>query len=418
MGGAHVTPVVVILALALAVGYGVWRWWQGPQVQGYVIDAMPLVQTVVATGRVATTARAQVGSEITGVVLERHVQEGDTVMPGDTLLVLRAEELAAQVREAESALTALATSRRPQARVALERAESELAQARRETARRRTLAERSLLSTEALEQAEQAQTLARQAADAARLTATALAPGNVEETLLRERLAALQARLAKTVVRSEVAGTVLTRDVEPGDLVQPGQVLFTIALSGATEIRVPLDERNLALLALQQDAMAVADAYPQRPFPARVSFIAPSIDPQRGTVEVRLAVDPVPGFLRQDMTVSVNIETGRREQALAVPNDALDDALDTGPWEPVQGEQARVWVVREGRVQRQAVTLGLRGLAMSEVLDGLRAGDWVLADPTASLAEGARVRFTGRAAPVSGSGKDAATRNELPVNFN
>ncbi|WP_280554508.1 efflux RND transporter periplasmic adaptor subunit [Halomonas sp. 25-S5] len=160
---------------------------------------------------------------------------------------------------------------------------------------------RALAALEALEQAAQAQTLARKAYQAARLTATALAPGNVEETLLRERLATLQAGLAKTVVRSEVAGTVLTRDVEPGDLVQPGRVLFTIALSGATEIRVPLDERNLALLALQQDAMAVADAYPQRPFPACVSFIAPSIDPQRGTVEIRLAVDPVPDVLRQDM---------------------------------------------------------------------------------------------------------------------
>jgi len=391
------------------MGYGVLRWWQGPEVQGYVLEQQPLVQTVVATGRVVTTSRAQVGSEITGVVLERHVEEGDSVMPGDTLLVLRSEELAAQVREAEAALAELATSRRPQAEVALERAESELAQARRETARRRTLAERSLLATEALEQAEQAQMLARNAYESARLTATALASGNVEETLLRERLAALQARLAKTVIRSEVAGTVLTRDVAPGDLVQPGQGLFTIALRGATEILVPLDERNLSLLALQQDAMVVADAFPQRSFPARVSVIAPSIDPQRGTVEVRLAVDPVPDFLRQDMTVSVNIETGRREQALAVPNDALDQG---------QGKQAQVVVVHENKVQRREVTLGLRGLARSEVLDGLKAGDRVLADPTVSLVEGRRVRFTRRTAPTAVNRGEAATRNEMPVNVN
>jgi len=391
------------------MGVGVLRWWQGPEVQGYVLEQQPLVQTVVATGRVVTTSRAQVGSEITGVVLERHVEEGDSVMPGDTLLVLRSEELAAQVREAEAALAELATSRRPQAEVALERAESELAQARRETARRRTLAERSLLATEALEQAEQAQMLARNAYESARLTATALASGNVEETLLRERLAALQARLAKTVIRSEVAGTVLTRDVAPGDLVQPGQGLFTIALRGATEILVPLDERNLSLLALQQDAMVVADAFPQRSFPARVSVIAPSIDPQRGTVEVRLAVDPVPDFLRQDMTVSVNIETGRREQALAVPNDALDQG---------QGKQAQVVVVHENKVQRREVTLGLRGLARSEVLDGLKAGDRVLADPTVSLVEGRRVRFTRRTAPTAVNRGEAATRNEMPVNVN
>jgi HlyD family secretion protein len=406
---AKPSSLLVLTLLILALGYGTLRWWQGPQVEGYVINAMPLVQTVVATGRVVTESRAQISSEITAVVLERRVEEGDAVLPGDILLVLRADDIVAQRRQAETALTALSSSTRPQAEVALERAQTQLAQAERETARRRDLAARSLLSTEALEQAVQAESVARSALEAARLTALALAPGNVEEQQLRERLAALQAQLDKTEVRAQVAGTVLTRAVEPGDLVQPGRVLFTIALAGGTEIHVPFDERNLARLALQQEAMAITDAYPDRPFPARISFIAPSIDPQRGTVEVRLAVDVVPDFLRQDMTVSVNVETGRREQALAVPNDALTD---------VQDDQARVLLLRDGRVQGQVVTLGLRGLAMTEVLSGLSPGDAVLADATALLADGARVRFTPRAAPVAANGAESAAANEMPVNLN
>jgi HlyD family secretion protein len=406
---AKPSSLLVLTLLIFALGYGTLRWWQGPQVEGYVINAMPLVQTVVATGRVVTESRAQISSEITAVVLERRVEEGDAVLPGDILLVLRADDIVAQRRQAETALTALSSSTRPQAEVALERAQTQLAQAERETARRRDLAARSLLSTEALEQAVQAESVARSALEAARLTALALAPGNVEEQQLRERLAALQAQLDKTEVRAQVAGTVLTRAVEPGDLVQPGRVLFTIALAGGTEIHVPFDERNLARLALQQEAMAITDAYPDRPFPARISFIAPSIDPQRGTVEVRLAVDAVPDFLRQDMTVSVNVETGRREQALAVPNDALTD---------VQDDQARVLLLRDGRVQGQVVTLGLRGLAMTEVLSGLSPGDAVLADATALLADGARVRFTPRAAPVAANGAESASANEMPVNLN
>ena len=409
MRAAKPSSLLVLTLLILALGYGTLRGWQGPQVEGYVINAMPLVQTVVATGRVVTESRAQISSEITAVVLERRVEEGDAVLPGDILLVLRADDIVAQRRQAETALTALSSSTRPQAQVALERAQTQLAQAERETARRRDLAARSLLSAEALEQAVQVESVARSAVEAARLTALALAPGNVEEQQLRERLAALQAQLDKTEVRAQVAGTVLTRAVEPGDLVQPGRVLFTIALAGGTEIHVPFDERNLARLALQQEAMAITDAYPDRPFPARISFIAPSIDPQRGTVEVRLAVDAVPDFLRQDMTVSVNVETGRREQALAVPNDALTD---------VQDDQARVLLLRDGRVQGQVVTLGLRGLAMTEVLSGLSPGDAVLADATALLADGARVRFTPRAAPVAANGAESASANEMPVNLN
>ncbi|MFN3712031.1 MAG: efflux RND transporter periplasmic adaptor subunit [Alcanivoracaceae bacterium] len=399
---------VVIAVLVLAAIYGALRWWQGPVVDGYTIEPAPLVQTVLGTGRVVTVSRAQVGSEITAVVLERRVHEGDIVVPGDVLAVLRADDIAAEVRQAEAALEELQSISRPQALVALERTELQLAQTRRDTARRKVLAERSLLSAEALEQAEEGERLARAAVDSARLAAQALAPGNVEEARLRGRVTALRAQLAKAIIRSEVTGTVLTRNIEPGDLVQPGRVLFTIALSGGTDIRVPLDERNLSRLALRQSATAIADAYPDNPFPAQINFIAPSIDPQRGTVEVRLAVDPVPEFVRQDMTVSVSIETGRRERALAVPNNALAS---------VQGAQALLLVLRDGKVRRQQVTLGLRGLAMSEVLTGLNAGERVLADGTASLAEGARVRFAERQAPVAARTDGTATRNEPPVNF-
>jgi HlyD family secretion protein len=363
----------------------------------------------VATGHVASVSRAQIGSEITAVVLERHVQEGDSVQAGDTLLVLRADDIDAQVRQAQAALEQLETSTRPQASVALARAETAVEQAVRETARRRELAARALLSTEALEQAQQQELLARNQLESARLDVASLAPGKAEESQLRERLRSLQAQLAKTVVRAEVAGTVLTRNVEPGDLVQPGRILFTVALRGDTEILVPLDEKNLSLLALQQSAQAIADAWPTEPFPARVSFIAPSIDPQRGTVDVRLKVEPVPGFLRQDMTVSVNIETGRREQALVIPNDALT---------AIRGESAEVLLVRDGRIQRQAVILGLRGLAMSEILSGLAVGDMVLADAALPLADGTRVRMSEYPLPLAASREDSASRNELPVNFN
>jgi HlyD family secretion protein len=374
----------------------------------YTVASMPIVQTVVATGRVMTVSRAQVGSEITGVILKRLVQEGDRVSRGDLLLVLKSDEIVAQVKQAETALTELATSRRPQAAVDLANAKVQLDQAIREANRRRNLSESGSLSTEAKEQADKAERVARNNFESARLAATALAPGNVEEKLLRERLAALQAQLARTQVRAEVAGTVLTRNVEPGDLVQPGRTLLTIALDGSTEIRVPFDERNLPQLALQQHAVVIADAYPDKPFPARINFIAPSIDPQRGTVEVRLAVDPVPEFLRQDMTVSVNIETAKRDRALAIPNDALTN---------VQGNQASVLLVRNGKIQHQPITLGLRGLAISEVIAGLKAGDHILANPVSSLTDGTRVRLKLEKIPFAQE-YTADSKNELPVKFN
>jgi HlyD family secretion protein len=389
-----------------ALGWGVVQTVRGPGLVGYQVTPQPLVQTVVATGRVVAVSRAQVGSPVTGVVLERRVQEGDAVQPGDVLAVLRADDLEAALREAEAALAQLQQSTRPQAQAALREAEARLAQASRETARRRELVGRQLIAREAMEQAIEAEAILRSAAEQARLAASALAVGNSNEAAAQARLATAKAQLAKTTIRAEVAGTVLTRNAEPGDLVQPGRVLFEIARAGATEVLVPLDEKNLEVLAIGQSALCVADAYPSQPFPATVTFIAPSVDPQRGSVDVRLTVMPVPEFLRQDMTVSVNVETGRRDSALVVPNDALGQ---------VDGNRAQLWVVADGRAARREVQLGLRGLALTEVGAGLQAGDWILADAGADIEEGSRVRVIAGSLPVGTAA--TATRKELPARF-
>ncbi len=376
----------------------------GPKLSAYEVTARPLVQTVVATGRVAAVSRAQVGSTLTGVVVERRVREGDRVQPGDALAVLRSEDLEAAVREAEAALAALQESTRPQAYAALREAESMLEQARREAQRRRELFDRRAISREEMERAIQAEATARATTERARLEAQSLSTGNANEAVARARLANAQAQLEKTTIRAEVAGTVLTRNAEPGDLVQPSRVLFEIAREGDTEVLVPLDEKNLAALAIGQPAMCIADAYPSRPFPATVSFIAPSIDPQRGTVDVRLRVTDVPEFLREDMTVSVNVETGRRERSIAVPNDAML---------PQDGDRAELWVVVDGRAERREVMLGLRGLTSTEVTAGLQAGDIVLADGDAAIEPGTRVRAVLDTSPAQAA--ERATRNEAPI---
>jgi HlyD family secretion protein len=376
---------------------------RGPALAGYKVAERPLVQTVVATGRVVAVSRAQIGSPVTGVVIERRVREGDRVQAGDVLAVLRADDMEAAVRDAEAALAQLQQSTRPQAQAALREAEARLTQATREAQRRRDLFQQQAIAREEMEQAIQAETTARANAEQARLTARSLLAGNPAEAAARARVASSKAQLAKTTIRAEVAGTVLTRNAEPGDLVQPGRILFEIAQTGDTEIQVPLDEKNLEVLAIGQTAMCIADAYPARPFPAKVGFIAPSVDPQRGTVDIRLTVTPVPSFLRQDMTVSVNVETGRRDKAIVVPNEALT-AMD--------GNRAELWVVVDGRATKRPVQLGLRGLTQTEVTSGLHVGDWILSDARASVAPGDRVRVV---PSPSGSSGNTAARNELPA---
>jgi HlyD family secretion protein len=378
-------PLLVVLALA--GGWLIRSQLQGPQVPAYRLETRPLVQRVVASGEVDSQSLAQVGSEITGVVAARHVREGDEVEAGDLLLELRDDEQRARLREAEAGLQQLIDSTRPQAQATLREAQHNLEQASRELKRRETLFERKLLASEPLEQARRAELTARVIRDRARFAAAALAEGGSEEQVLRQRLEAARATLAKTRIHAQVTGIVQTRDVEPGDLVQPGRTLLSIARSGSSEILLPLDEKNLAPVRLGQAASIIADAYPERVLPARVSFIAPAVDTARGTIDVHLDLLEPADFLRQGMTVSVNIETGRRDQALVLPNDAL--RARSGP-------RAQVLRVRDGVVERVDVRLGLLGTALSEVVEGLTTGDLVLLD---DAEEGKRVRVTERPIP-------------------
>ncbi len=400
------------LAALLLGGWGL-TLLRGTVLPGYEVAAGPLVQDVVATGRVAAPSRVEVGAEIAGLVLERRVADGDRVAPGDVLVVLRARDLEAKRDEARAALAALRQADRPEAQARLREARAALAQAERDYARRRELGAKQLVARESVEQAAQAVVAARAAAEQARVAAEALT-GGAREAQLREQLAAADAALERAVVRATVAGTVLTRQVEPGDVVRAGDVLMEIARDAPGEVLVPMDEKHLSRVRVGQSATCIADAFPDRPFAATVFHVAPGVDPARGTVDVRLRIDPKATFVRQDMTATATIHTARRDKALVVPNDALLGASDAS-------DRASVLRVRDGRVQRVAVRLGLRGLAASEVLDGLHAGDQVVAaaalDPAALPADGDRVRVETQPMPPSGSGNGAGTDREIPVKF-
>lgn len=383
--------LLILLPLLLLAGWYGRQQWLGPEVPGYRVELRPLVQRVVASGQVDSQSLAQVGSEITGVVRARHVREGDRVSAGDLLLELRDEDQRARVREAEAALKQLVELQRPQTQAALDEARNDLQQAVRERERRDELFGRQLVSREQREQARQAEVNARARYQRAQLAARSAAVGGSDEQILQQRLAAARSALDKTLIRAQVDGVVQVRDVEPGDLVQPGRALLQIARADSREILVPLDEKDMGPIRVGQSALVIADAYPAQVLEARVSFIAPAVDSSRGTIDIHLELLEPADFLRQGMTVSVDIRTGSREQALVLPNDALHERRGTGA-------QVLRWD-GDRRVQRVPVQLGLGGTALTEVVGGLGEGDVVIAE---DLAEGRRVRV--RIEPILAGG--------------
>lgn len=384
-----------LLTGAAAIGAMALR---GPQVDALVVQSAPLVRTLQFSARVATLSRVDVGSTITGRVAQVLVAEGAQVRQGDVLIELEADELRAALaqavaseQQAQARLAGLRSSGRSAAQAARAQADATLVAANASLARAQKLVAEGFYSPAQLDDARRLVDVARAQQQSAQAQIEANADAGTDVAQARAQLALAQAatrvaraRLAQADVRAPADARVLVRQVEPGQIVQPGKSLLSVALAGPTQLVAPVDERFLDQLQPGQQATVVADAFAGQRFAARVLSIAPAVDAQRGAIEVKFALgQQAPAFLREDMTLSVEVETARRDKALVLPQAALRGSL--------VDDASSVLLLQDGRALARAVRLGLRTLDAVEVLDGLKEGDTVLRGG-ADLQAGDRVR--------------------------
>ena len=391
----------VAAALGAALFVLVARWLTPSAVDTVALERREVVETLVTTGRVQGVSRSGIGVSLVGTVTRIEVEEGDRVSAGQILIALQDAELQASVAEArarlaaaEAALGRVASVDLPSAAAVRDAAELEARQLLRDAERTRVLYEAGAVSRQELEVAERLAETAQLRLDGARISAGSVADGGADRRAAeagvaqaRQALDGALARLELTRVRAPAAGTVLVRDVEPGDAVQPGRVLIEVALDGPTELLVFPDERSVARLREGQAAVVSTDAFPDRRFAATVARIAPVVDPQQGTIEVRLAVPDPPPYLLPDMTVSVNVELDRRPGAWTLPVDVVRAPLTDTAW---------VLVVRGGRAERARVDVGIRDERFIEVVAGVEEGEPVVAEPAGGVEPGERVRARAR----------------------
>ncbi len=384
--------VLVVGILGLTIFYS----RRGKAVEVVVVTQGPMVQSVVTTGRIASVARNDIASQSTARIEAILVREGDAVQARQVLVRLRDDEATANLAQAKAAVAEargkirqLATVQEPVSIHQLEQARAADTQAVRELERARDLLKQGFVSQSRVDDAQRAAT----ASAAAMRSAAAQAAGNhshgaeavlaqsrLEQALAAEKAAAT--RLDQLSLRSPAAGTVISRAADPGDTAQIGRAILTLVSGDETRIQASVDEKNLGYLKLNQAARATADAYPERPFDAVLTYIAPAVDAQRGTVDLKLRVDKAVDYMRPDMTVSVEIITAQEPNAIKIPTDAVRRDANGAVY---------ALMSRDGRAVKVSLTLGLRGIGSTQVVKGLAAGDRVIS-PTTSADDGDRVR--------------------------
>jgi membrane fusion protein (multidrug efflux system) len=236
---------------------------------------------------------------------------------------------------------------------------------------------------------------ARLAADVKRiegLVARAAAPQtqlDQTETLLREfqaRIEAQKDRIEDLVLRAPMAGVVLRRDGEVGEIAGTGaaDVLFWVGQPKPLRIVSDVNEEDVPRVKVGQKALLRAEGFRTESLVAQVSEITPKGDPATKTFRVYLELpDDTP--LMIGMSVEANVVTREKADALLVPAEALlEDA---------------VFVVEDGRLSRRRVKAGLRGVRMVEIVEGLREGERVASPSKSGWRDGMRVRAAAAPAP-------------------
>jgi HlyD family secretion protein len=389
--------VVVAIAALVSCGDGAEP---APQYETAAVERGDLSVVVEASGTIEPVSSVEVKSKASGEILELGAEIGDKVEAGRLLVRI--------------------DPRTPQNHVAQAEAEVAAAAARQRTAKAQLARGEKLRADAWINDAE--------------YEALELEVANTRADEVAARVALENARIAleDTEVRASASGTILTRLVEPGQVISSptqdvggGTLLLTMANLGRVRARVRVDETDIGKLAPGIPARIRVSAYPGRIFTGAIEKIEPQavIDQNVTLFAVLISIGNEAGLLRPGMNVDAVFDVARREAVLTLPLMALRAPRDIDATAQILGVDAAelrgrlaapetepaprprrergtgndqalqlgggLWVVavRDGQRIPTAVETGITNLDRVEIAGGLAEGDQVLLLPTASLVE-------------------------------
>jgi RND family efflux transporter MFP subunit len=340
-----------------------------------------------ASGYITPRRRATIAAKITGRVTGVFFDEGTRVAQGQLLSTLddsdvrRSLDSAKADRDASQAAIADYEVQLKNAQILLHRAEQ--------------LQKAGVQTQEALDNAS---------------TAADSLKAKIE--LARQQVAASEARIGvaqqavdNCTIRAPFAGIVVSKDAQVGEMVSPNSAgggftrtgIATIVDMKSNEIEVDVNESYIARVENGQQVTATLDAYPGKPIPSKVRTVIPTADRQKATVKVRITILNLEkyDFILPDMGVKVAFLENEQPVAKDKSKDNGPQAVAFIPKGAVRSDAnaSFVFLVRDGRVERRAVSLGMdRGTDVA-VLAGVTPGDSLVVKGPESLHDGDKIEI-------------------------
>lgn len=349
---AQLPSVLVLLTLSLLGCTRADRKVSRVGIDPVAVEAVSLTPTTtrelrIASGTVEPWQRVSPGTKIMGRISQVSVDVGDRVAEGQLLSRLEDADLRAAVE---------------QARAAIAIADARLVSAEAQYRRMSDLAERGSATTRSLEDA---------------TSAYQVAVASLQQA--RADLAAAEATLLYSEVRSPISGFVVSKAVEIGDMARPGQPFFTIENTERIKIVAPVAESDIVGLEVG-DPTRVEIPVVALSLEADLSRIVPAADAASRTFDVEVHLDNPDSRIKSGMFARIEFPRGERE-ALLVPATALVS----------RGQLEGIYVIEEGRVRLRWLRLGREIEQSREVLSGLAPGETFVISIPPGLVDGSPV---------------------------
>ncbi|MES2177194.1 MAG: efflux RND transporter periplasmic adaptor subunit [Gemmatimonadota bacterium] len=400
--------VIVVLG-AIAALTAAKRGNKAVEVRTELVQARDLIASVTASGQVRPQTKVDLSSDITGKIVRLAVKEGQMVTKGQFLLQIDAQQAQAAVERMEASVAS--------SKAQMAQANANLLQAQNSLDRTAKIKKTNpqLIAEEQMEQLRTAVEVNKAQFDAAKHQV------DQSTALLRDA----QSALGKTSIYAPMSGRVTRLVVENGETAIQGTMnkdaatLLTIADMSVLETKVKVDETDVARITIGDSAVIQIDAFPDTTFIGKVTKISNSAvkgatatgTDQAVDYEVTIQLVNTPAETRPDFSATAKIITDTRKQALSIPiialtvreNEALtkgDTAVGLGKAKPKKEVGKKdvegVFVVgTDNKVTFRPVKVGIAGEKHFEVINGLKAGDKIVAGTYQAIRElkdGALVR--------------------------
>ena len=346
-----------------------------------------LREDLVLTGALKPKEQVDITAKATGRVERIHFYVGDPVKAGELVAELEDDELQQQVKRAAAS-------------IGVTRALSSQREAERQNAGAELDRAQKLLDDELISAQDYASVKTNLAVVEAQVE-LARAQTEQAEAELRE----LKIRLEQSKILAPLSGFVAVRYVDEGALISPTTPILRVVNLSTMVTQANVPERNMGRLRVGNQAEIRVDALPDQVYQGRIARIAPVLDAATRSALIEIDVPNPNDFLKAEMFVRIQIDTGLMRQATLIPREGL----------VYRGQQAGVYVVEQDRPVFRAIETGLTRQDSVEVLANLEPGATIVGRGATMLEDGDRIRISGAGGagakrPQSAPGNGAAAK--------